>query len=72
MEYVLKKKEMDNSSKPNQTRVRKSYSLYLRVKLQEGVNEVSEDDDEWEPVEPITSPCDSVLGYWGLSAKKSV
>jgi hypothetical protein len=46
MEYVLKKKEMDNSSKPNQTRVRKSYSLYLRVKLQEGVNEVSEDDDE--------------------------
>jgi hypothetical protein len=46
MEYLLKKKEMDNSSKPNQARVRKSYSLYLRVKLQKGVDEVSEDDIE--------------------------
>jgi hypothetical protein len=25
-----------------------------------------------EPVEPITSPCDSISGYWGLSAKKPV
>ncbi len=30
-----------------------------------------DDNDEWEPVEPITSPCDSVSEYWGLSAKKS-
>jgi hypothetical protein len=28
--------------------------------LQKRVEEVSEDDDEWESVEPITSPCDSV------------
>jgi hypothetical protein len=31
--------------------------------LQKGVDEVGEDDDEWEPVEPITSPYDSVSGY---------
>jgi hypothetical protein len=29
------------------------------------------DDDEWEPVEPVTSPCDNLSGYWGLSAKKA-
>jgi hypothetical protein len=28
-----------------------------------GEVEVDEDDDEPEPVEPITSPCDSVLVY---------
>ncbi len=38
---------------------------------QKGVDDVS-DDDEWEPVEPITSPCDSVLGYSELSCKKQV
>jgi hypothetical protein len=32
--------------------------------LQNGVDEVGEDDDEWEPVEPITSLCDSFSGYW--------
>ncbi len=31
--------------------------------LQKGVDDVSEDDDDWEPVKPITSPCDSVSGY---------
>ncbi len=25
--------------------------------------EVDEGDDEWEPVEPITGPCDSVSGF---------
>ncbi len=29
-----------------------------------------DDDDGWEPVMPITSLCDTILGYWGLSAKK--
>jgi hypothetical protein len=33
--------------------------------LQRGV---VDDDNEWEPVEPITSPC--VSGYWGLSGEK--
>jgi hypothetical protein len=33
--------------------------------LQRGV---VDDDNEWEPVGPITSPC--VSGYWGLSSKK--
>jgi hypothetical protein len=37
-----------------------------------GRNEGDDDDNGWEPVQPITSPCDSVLGYWGLSAKKKV
>jgi hypothetical protein len=43
--YLIKERELDNSSKPNQTKVkgsppekilrlRKSYSLYLRVMLQ--------------------------------------
>jgi hypothetical protein len=40
--------------------------------MQMGDVEVYEDDDEWEPVETITSPCKSVSGYWGLSAKKPV
>jgi hypothetical protein len=41
--------------------------------LQQGVDEVGDDDDdEWETVEPITNPCDSILGYWGLRAKKLV
>ncbi len=40
--------------------------------LQKGVYGAGEDDDEWEPVKPITSPGDSVSGYWGLSVKKSV
>jgi hypothetical protein len=35
--------------------------------LQKAVDEVCEGDDEWEPVEPITSPCDNVTVYWGLS-----
>jgi hypothetical protein len=38
----------------------------------DGRNEGNDDDDGWEPVEPIASPCDSVLVYWGFSAKKSV
>jgi hypothetical protein len=37
-EYLLKKREIPL--------VRKSYSLLLQVKLQEGVDEVGEDDDE--------------------------
>ncbi len=40
--------------------------------LQKGVDEVGEDDGEWEPVELITSPCDNVSGCWGLSAEKPV
>ncbi len=39
--------------------------------LQMGEDE-DNDDDEWEPVEPITSPCGSISGYWGLSIKKLV
>jgi hypothetical protein len=39
--------------------VRKSYSLLLRVTLQKVDVEVGE-DDEWEPVKPITSPCDII------------
>ncbi len=46
--------------------------LYLRVMLQKGADDVGEDNDEWEPVEPITSPCDSVLKYRVLSTKKQV
>jgi hypothetical protein len=42
------------------------------VMMQMGEVEDSDADDEWEPVEPITSPCDSFSGYWGLSAKKLV
>ncbi len=39
----------------------------------EGRIEVGNDDDDgWEPVVPIISPCDSVLGYLGLSTKKWV
>ncbi len=38
--------------------------------LQKGVDEVGDDDDDdWEPVEPNTSPCDSISGYRGLSTK---
>jgi hypothetical protein len=40
--------------------------------LQKGEVAVDDDDDEWEPVKAITSPCDSFLGYWRLSAKKPV
>ncbi len=31
--------------------------------LQTGEVEGDDDDDEWKPVDPITIPCDSVLGY---------
>ncbi len=79
MEYLLKKRELDNSSKPNWTKAtgsqpeknatsRKSYSLLLQVTLQMGEVEVNDDDEEWEPFEAITNLRDSVLGYWGLSA----
>ncbi len=37
-----------------------------------GRNEGDGDDDGWEPVVLITSPCDSISGYWGLSAKNWV
>ncbi len=43
--------------------IRKSYSLYLRVKLQKGVDEVGEDADELEPVEPITIHVTAFGGY---------
>jgi hypothetical protein len=33
--------------------------------LQKGVVDVSDDDEECEPVEPITSPCDSISGPEG-------
>jgi hypothetical protein len=36
--------------------------------LQKGVDDVGEDDDEWEPVEPIIG----VSGYWGLCTKKPI
>ncbi len=39
--------------------------------LQKGDDEVDEGDDEWEPVEPITRLCDSILGT-ELSAKKTL
>ncbi len=35
--------------------MRKSYSLFLRVTLKKGVADVTDDDDEWEVVEPIKS-----------------
>jgi hypothetical protein len=41
--------------------VRKSYSLFLWMMMKKGVVDDCDDDDEWEPVKPITSPCDSVL-----------
>jgi hypothetical protein len=31
--------------------------------LHKEVNDAGENDDEGEPVEPITNPCDSVSGY---------
>jgi hypothetical protein len=31
--------------------------------MQMGEDEVDDDDDVLEPVEPFTSPCDSVSGY---------
>ncbi len=40
--------------------------------LQNGVLDVGNDDEEREPVEPITSPCDSISANWGLSDKKPV
>jgi hypothetical protein len=57
MEYLLKKRELHNSSKPNRIRakggpqrktplLKKSYSLYLWLTLQKGVDDVGEDDDE--------------------------
>ncbi len=39
--------------------------LYLWVMLQKGADDVGEDNDEWEPVEPITSPCDRVWSTEG-------
>jgi hypothetical protein len=45
--------------------------LYLRVTLQKGVVEVGEDDDEWEPVEPITSPCDSIFRVLRVKCQKA-
>jgi hypothetical protein len=57
-ECFLKEKALDNSSKPNPTRakgslpekiplLKKSYSLYISLgNVAEGVDEVSEDDDE--------------------------
>ncbi len=39
--------------------------LLLRVTLQMEEVEVYDDEDEWKPVEPITSPCDSVSGTEG-------
>jgi hypothetical protein len=38
-------------------------SLFLQVILQKGVDDVNDDDNKREPVRPITSACDSVLGY---------
>ncbi len=52
--------------------MRKSYSLFLGVTLKKEVVDEDDDDDGWEPVEPILSSCDSVLGYWEFSGKKSV
>jgi hypothetical protein len=54
---IYSRGELDNNSKPNQTRAKgspsvkhcnyiKSYSLILRVKLQKGVDDVGDDDDE--------------------------
>jgi hypothetical protein len=31
--------------------------------MQMGEDEDDDNDDEWEPVEPITSPCGGILGY---------
>ncbi len=44
---------------------------YLRVMLQKGVDEVGEDDDEWEPVEPITSSFDSIFVVLGVKLQKA-
>jgi hypothetical protein len=76
MEYLLKKRELDNSYEPNWTRAKgtqpeknttsKKELLTLTTgNIAEGSDEVGVDDDEWEPVEPITSPCDSVSGTEG-------
>ncbi len=71
-EYILR--ELNNSSKPNQIKAKVSppeETPLLKKELPtlslgdvtEGSDEVGEDDDEREPFEPITSPCDSVSGY---------
>jgi hypothetical protein len=52
--------------------MRKSYSLFLGVMLKKGVVDDGDDDDEWELVEPIISPCDGISGYLGLGGKKLV
>jgi hypothetical protein len=67
MEYLLKKRELDNSSKPNQTRAKgrplekntcsKKELLTLPPgKVAEGGDGVGEVDDEREAVKPVTSP----------------
>ncbi len=33
--------------------------------VKKGVADDDDADDEWEVVEPITSPCDSIWGYEG-------
>jgi hypothetical protein len=56
-----------NSSLP-----RERTAHFLCAMLKKGVVDVGDDFEKWEPVESITSPCDSILGYWGLSGKKPV
>jgi hypothetical protein len=52
--------------------IRKSYSLFLGVTVKKGVADDDDDVDEWEPVEPITSPHDNISGYWGFSSQKPI
>jgi hypothetical protein len=61
---------MEASQKNTSLLIRKSYSLFLGVTLKMGAADHSNDDDEWEPVEPITSPCDSVFGFSGKKLVK--
>ncbi len=72
---IYSRGELDNSSKPNRTRargsrsentsplIRKSYSLFLWVMVKRGVADDDDNDDQWEPVEPVTRSCDSVPSY---------
>ncbi len=40
--------------------------------VKKGVIDDGDNDVEQEPVEPVTSQCDSDSGYWGFNGKQPV
>jgi hypothetical protein len=84
MKYLLKKESwktapgltnnrQKEACQKKASRIKKD-SAYSNCGWHLQMEEVEDDDDndEWQPVKPITSPCDSNSGYWGWSARKSV